>query len=77
MDSTKPWYLSKTVWASLLVAIVGLLNVLGITHVGPIQVANMAKEQDAITDTAVNVVITVFGLIALWGRLTARTKLTS
>ena len=72
MDEKK-WYLSKGVWGSALVVIVTLLTLLG--KKGE---ADVIEEQSgAISDSIIQLVTIGAGLLALWGRLTAKTKVTT
>lgn len=68
MESTKEWYKSKTIWASLVVLVTGLLATFGVGDFG--------SEQDAIVDTIMQIVTAVCGIVALVGRITAKSKLT-
>ena len=61
MDEKK-WFLSKTIWASLAIVLAALGNQFGIPLV--------ATE---LTDTMFNAVVGISGLVALFGRFTAKT----
>ena len=76
MDS-KPWYMSKTVWASIIGTIVGILTMFKVIHIGGIQVENIPAETEGLSQTIVGIVETVLGLLALYGRLTAKKVLTA
>jgi hypothetical protein len=75
MDS-KAWYLSKTVWAAGLTTIIGILTALNVVHIGPVQVENLAVETEGLSQTIVGIVEMALGIVALWGRLTAKKTLT-
>ena len=67
---TKPWYFSKTVLAALVVAICGLLTVFGVG------VGVVASEQaEPIADNIIGLITAIMGLIAIWGRITAKKKI--
>jgi hypothetical protein len=75
MDS-KPWYMSKTVWASIIGTIVGILTMFKVIHIGGIQVENIPAETEGLSQSIVGAVEIILGLVALWGRITAKTTLT-
>ena len=68
MDGTKEWYKSKTIWASLVTVVIGVLASLG--------VGDFEGEKDAIVETIMQIVTLVCGIVALVGRVTAKHKLT-
>lgn len=67
MDSLKPWYLSRTVWASLVAITASLAGLLGF----PIE----DGETDALVDGLVQAVVALASLFALFGRLVARARI--
>ena len=67
MIETKAWYLSRTVWASLVTIFLAIANYSGIAATG--------LPQDALTDAAVNIATTISGMIASFGRLQATTRI--
>lgn len=67
MNETKPWYLSKTAWASLATVLVSLLGLLKFT-VG-------VDFAEGFADWAVTAATVVTGAMALYGRLTARRRM--
>jgi len=69
MENVKEWYKSKTVWAALATMGTGLLLTFGII--------DLSGEQEAITDNIMGVVETVIGLVALIGRIVAKTRITT
>lgn len=67
MADNKPWYLSKGVWGGLIAAAAGVLGMLGFDVAeGDIQ---------TITDLTLDGVVTVFGLLAAWGRIIAKSRI--
>lgn len=68
MNEQKPWYASKGVWGGLIAALVGLLSLFGI-HIPE-------GEVQTITDTVMSIVTSGAGLLAVYGRVVAKTKLT-
>lgn len=68
MNDTKPWYMSRTVWGAL-VAIAASIG-------GAFGIMITQADQVEIADTVLQIVGTVGGLIALYGRLSAQKVLT-
>ena len=72
MDEKK-WYMSKGVWGSALVVLITVLTLLGRKPE-----ADIIKEQSgAISETIIQIVTIGAGLLALWGRLAAKSKVTT
>lgn len=67
MDMTKPWYLSKTVWASLVT--------IGLSIAGMLGLPTGSIDQGSLADTLLQLVTAVSGAVAIFGRLAATTKL--
>ncbi|PSM18140.1 MULTISPECIES: hypothetical protein [Nitratireductor] len=67
MTATKPWYMSRTVWASLITVLTGTAGLLGVP-VG-------ALDNAALTETVLETVTAISGLFALFGRLSATAKI--
>lgn len=67
MDDIKPWYLSRTIWASIVSLVVAVLGLLGYT-------VDLAS-QSALTDAIFQAVIAFAGVVAIWGRLSARNRI--
>ena len=63
MDDTKPWYMSRTVWGSLVAIAASIGGAFGI------MIAEV--DQIEITDTILQIVGAVGGFLALYGRLSA------
>ena len=67
MSSTKPWYLSRTIWASLITIATAAGGMLGLP-VGTIDNA-------ALTDTLLQAIAAISGLVAIFGRLSATERI--
>jgi len=63
------WYQSKAVWGSLVVMVLGVMQSL---NVGGVE--NVAAEKDTLIETLSQFGIIIAGVIAMWGRLTAKKK---
>ncbi len=66
MDNTKAWYKSKTVMSSLVTVLASLIGLAGIV----IEPAMQAT----ITNTLLGMTTVVTGVLAIYGRVTANTK---
>jgi hypothetical protein len=66
MDA-KPWYLSRTIWASLVTVFLAVAGLAGITVDG--------IDNSLLTDTVLQAVTAICGLVAIFGRLAARDKI--
>ncbi len=69
MNKSKPWYLSKTVWASIVTILVSLAGLFGVT-------GNLL-DSDLVSDAIVQFITALMGLIAVFGRVTAKEKILS
>ncbi|KQV63837.1 hypothetical protein [Rhizobium sp. Root1220] len=67
MLSLKYWYSSKTIWGALISVAASLLHIRGIDIA--------ASDQNQIADAIVNIVGTLGGLLAVYGRLTAKSAI--
>jgi len=67
MNQTKQWYLSKTIWAALVTVVIGTLMMFGVG-------TDLESEQETITELIMQVVGIVSGIIAVYGRLVAKTE---
>lgn len=67
MDPVKPWYRSRTIWASLVTVAAALAALAGI----PLAEADQAM----LTETILQTVTAVGGLVALVGRLVAKSRI--
>ncbi|WP_173931147.1 hypothetical protein [Chelativorans sp. Marseille-P2723] len=67
MTELKPWYLSRTIWASLVTIGAGLGGIFGLP----------ASEIDnaALVDTLLQAITAASGLIAIFGRLKASARI--
>lgn len=66
MDKKK-WWKSKTEWAALVTVALSLLALLG--------VGGLEAEKDTIVEIIMTFVVAVSGVVAFYGRLTAKTKI--
>ena len=64
MTETKPWYLSRTIWASLITVATALAGILGLPVEG--------LDNSALTDTLLQALAAIAGLVAIFGRLSAK-----
>lgn len=67
MTTSKPWYLSKTIWASLVTIATATAGLTGVP-VGAIDNA-------ALTETLIQAITAISGLIAIFGRLSAKEQI--
>ena len=67
MTSAKPWYLSRTIWASLITVLTGFAGLTGVPLDG--------IDNSALTDTLLQAITAVSGLIAILGRIGARDRI--
>jgi len=68
MNNEKPWYLSKTIWASIVTI---LLSCSSFFHISTDSI-----DQGSLTDTIIEFVTALSGIVALFGRVSARTLIT-
>jgi hypothetical protein len=76
MDETKPWYQSKTIWASVVTVLLGLLLAFKVTHLGSVQTDLVQQNSDSLADLLAEIGVLLSGLVAFVGRVTAKTTLT-
>lgn len=67
MITTKPWYLSRTIWASLIAVVSGVASLTGM----PVEDADQA----ALTDTVLQAVSALAGMVAILGRVGAVSRI--
>ena len=67
MMDVKPWYLSKTIWASLVAVAAALLSAIGIDVTEPMQAQIVELVLQTITVSA--------SLLAVFGRLVATSEI--
>lgn len=67
MTDTKPWYLSRTIWASLITILTTAGSIVGLPLAG--------IDGSALTDTLLQAVTALSGLLAIFGRLNASTRI--
>jgi hypothetical protein len=67
MIANKPWYLSRTIWASLIAVLSAGGSLIGM----PVD----DVDQEALADTILQAVAAVAGVMAILGRLTATSRI--
>ena len=67
MIDIKPWYLSRTIWASIVTVLAALASLFGLP--------SEALEDPAIPGLLLQAVSAVAGLIAIAGRLSAKARI--
>ncbi|WP_367715355.1 hypothetical protein AB2N04_15460 [Nitratireductor sp. GISD-1A_MAKvit] len=67
MNATKPWYLSRTIWASMVTIVAASASMLGYP-VGDV-------DSSAISEGLLEAITAISGLIALFGRVRARSRI--
>ena len=67
MTSSKPWYLSRTIWASVVTILTGGAGLIGLPLGG--------IDSTALTDTILQAITAVSGLIAIMGRISAKERI--
>ncbi|CAG0994195.1 MAG: hypothetical protein F9K19_20985 [Rhizobiaceae bacterium] len=67
MTDMKPWYLSRTIWASLVTVLIAGGSLAGIRLDG--------IDEGALTDTLMQAATAVAGIVAIAGRFAARSRI--
>ena len=67
MIATKPWYLSRTIWASVITVLSGVAGLSGL----PVEDLDHA----ALVETLLQAGSAISGLIAVFGRLSAKHRI--
>lgn len=67
MTASKPWYLSRTIWASIITVITGGAGLFG--------VPTGVIDTSALTETILQLVTAISGLVAIFGRVSATSKI--
>ena len=67
MTDSKPWYLSRTIWASLITIVTAAAAILGVPVAG--------IDNAALTDTLLQAITAISGLVAIFGRLGANSRI--
>ncbi|AWC24918.1 hypothetical protein ACFFTN_01850 [Aminobacter aganoensis] len=67
MLNLKPWYLSRTIWASVVTMLVGGAGLAGLPLDG--------IDNSALTDTILQAITALSGLVAIFGRLAAKQRI--
>ncbi len=67
MTDSKPWYLSRTIWASLVTIVMAAAGIVGLPVAG--------IDNTALTETLLQAITAISGLVAIFGRLGASSKI--
>lgn len=67
MSTAKPWYLSKTIWASIVTVMMSLAGLFGVPE--------GLVDNKAFADAIIQAVTAMMGLAAILGRITAAEKI--
>lgn len=67
MTDSKPWYLSRTIWASLITIVTAAAGILGLPVAG--------LDNAALADTLLQAITAISGLVAIFGRLGASSRI--
>ena len=67
MTEMKPWYLSRTIWASLITIVTAAAGMLGVPVAG--------LDNSALADTVLQAVTAISGLVAIFGRMGAKERI--
>ena len=67
MTTVKSWYLSRTIWASIVTIVTGAAGLTGLPLDG--------LDGSALTDTLLQAISAISGLIAIFGRLSAKERI--
>jgi hypothetical protein len=67
MTDSKPWYLSRTIWASLITIVTAAAGIVGVPVAG--------IDNSALADTLLQAVTAISGLVAIFGRLGANSRI--
>lgn len=67
MEIFKPWYLSRTIWASIVAVVATLAGALGF----PVDSADLS----ALPDAVLQAIAAVAGVLAILGRISARVRI--
>ncbi len=67
MTLGKPWYLSKTIWASIVTILMSVGSLFGLT--------SGMVDNGALADTIIQAITALMGLASIFGRVTAVQKI--
>lgn len=67
MTDSKPWYLSRTIWASFVTIVMAMGGIVGLPVAG--------IDNSALTETLLQAVTAISGLVAIFGRLGASSRI--
>lgn len=66
MNDSKPWYLSRTIWASIITIATASGSLFGLPS---------GFDDTVLTDAVLQLVTAVSGVVAIFGRLSAKTRI--
>lgn len=67
MTDIKPWYLSRTIWAAVVTVASALVGLFGFSA--------SEVDQSSVVDAVLQTVAAIAGLVALFGRLSATSRI--
>jgi len=67
MTTAKPWYLSRTIWASIITILTAGGSLIG--------VPTGAIDSGALADTLLQAITAISGLVAIFGRMAAKDRI--
>lgn len=67
MTTSKPWYLSRTIWASIVTVLTGTAGLAGLSVDG--------ADGQTLTDAVLQLIGAASGVIAILGRLSAKARI--
>lgn len=67
MNTIKPWYMSRTIWASLVAIAASIAGLFGFAVEG--------ADTEALVETVMQAIVAVAALVAILGRLGARERI--
>lgn len=67
MNTEKPWYLSRTIWASLITVATAVAGLTGLPVDG--------IDNAALTETLLQAITAIAGIVAVLGRISARDRI--
>lgn len=67
MTLTKPWYLSRTIWASIVTVLTGVGGIIGLPTDG--------IDNQVLVETLLQAISAISGLVAIFGRMAATDRI--
>lgn len=67
MTMTKPWYLSRTIWASIVTVLTGVGGIIGLP--------TDEIDNQALVETLLQAISAISGLVAIFGRMAATSRI--